>query len=328
MNVKMHAALERWPLLAPFTITGYTWDCVEVLVVRLELEGFQGRAEAAGVYYKGDTPAAMLQQLESLRRDIEGGLDRDRLQHILPAGGARNALDCALWELEARIAERPVWRIAGLDCPRPLLTTFTCGADTPERMALAARRYQDARALKLKLTGDPSDADRVRSVREARQDVWMAVDANQGFTREGLEKLIPVLIEARVSLIEQPLRVGQEALLDGFNSPVPLAADESLQTRADLPSLVGRFNMVNIKLDKCGGLTQGLEIARAARNLGLQVMVGNMMGTSLAMAPAFLVGQLCDVVDLDGPAFLEKDRPESVHYEDGRIDCPDNVWGS
>jgi len=219
-----------------------------------------------------------------------------------------------------------VWQLAGLEQPHPLLTTFTCGADTPEKMAATARGYANARAIKLKLTGEGSDADRVRAVRDALPDVWIGVDANQGFTRASLESLMPALTEARVQLIEQPFPIGQEALLDGFKSPIPVAADESAQTLADIRGLIGRFNVMNIKLDKCGGLTEGLSMARAARAAGLELMVGNMLGTSLAMAPAFLVGQLCKVVDLDGPVFLKADRSHTIRYADGMIDCPREVW--
>jgi L-alanine-DL-glutamate epimerase-like enolase superfamily enzyme len=223
---------------------------------------------------------------------------------------------------------RHAWHIAGLDRPRPLLTTFTVGANNPEKMALDARAYTQAKAIKLKLTGQPVDADRVRAVRAARPDVWLGVDANQGFTRASLETLMPVLVECRVELIEQPFKIGQEAQLDGFKSPIPLAADESAQGLADVAGLVGRFNVVNIKLDKCGGLTEGLAMAREARRLGLDVMVGNMVGTSLAMAPSCLIGQLCKVVDLDGPVFLSTDRDPPVRYENGTISSPEALWGA
>jgi L-alanine-DL-glutamate epimerase-like enolase superfamily enzyme len=195
-------------------------------------------------------------------------------------------------------------------------------------MAAGARHYRDAKAIKLKLTGEPQDANRVSAVRDARPDVWLGVDANQGFTRPFLETLIPVLVAANVALIEQPYPVGQESLLDGFASPIPIAADESAQCFADLASLVGRFQTVNIKLDKCGGLTEGLAMAREAARLGLEVMVGNMLGTSLAMAPSFLLGQLCSVVDLDGPIFLAEDRTPAVCYRDGMIECPEVLWGA
>jgi L-Ala-D/L-Glu epimerase len=319
--------VEQWPLVAPFRITGYTWEFIDVLLVSLEKDGHVGQGEAAGVYYKNDRPASMLGQIESLRTTIEAGISRDRAQSLLPRGGARNALDCALWDLEAKLSGRAVWQIAEMEKPRALLTTFTCGADEPKKMAAAALAYRGAQAIKLKLTGQPNDADRVRAVREARADVWLGVDANQGFTRESLERLMPTLTEAKVALIEQPFPIGQEALLDGFRSPIPVAADESAQGLADVAGLVGRFDVVNIKLDKCGGLTEGLAMARAARELGLDTMVGNMMGSSLAMAPAFLLGQLCKVVDLDGPVFQKVDRPITARYDKGFITCPEALWG-
>jgi len=326
--LNLQVAVEKWPLTAPFSITGYTWTAIEVLWVRVEQAGHVGRGEAAGVYYRNDDVASMQAQVEALRGSIEKGVTRESLQRLLPPGGARNALDCALWDLEAKLTARPAWQLAGLNEPRPLLTTCGCGADTPENMAAAARNYPAARAIKLKLTGEPIDADRVRAVREARPDVWLSVDANQGFSRPVLEKLMSVLVDARVQLIEQPFPVGQEALLDGLESPIPVAADETVQSCSDIRSLVGRFAVINIKLDKCGGLTEALAMAGTANKLGLDVMVGNMIGTSLAMAPAILVGQLCKVpVDLDGPLFLSRDREHPVEYVDGFISSPEPLWG-
>jgi L-alanine-DL-glutamate epimerase-like enolase superfamily enzyme len=324
----MRTEIEQWPLVAPFRITGYTFEVVDVVVVTLEKDGQRGHGEAAGIYYKDDHPASMYKQIESRRATIEAGINRASLQPLLPPGGARNALDCALWDLEAKLIGRAAWQMAALERPKPILTTFTCGADEPEKMAAAAKGYTGARAIKLKLTGEPVDADRLRAVREARADVWLSVDANQGFTRPVLDKLMPTLIEARVALIEQPFPIGQEALLDGLQSPIPLAADESVQSMKDIAPLVGRFDAINIKLDKCGGLTEGLAMARSARELGLDVMVGNTIGTSLAMAPAFLVGQLCRIVDLDGPVFLRADRAMTVQYYEGCITCPEALWGA
>ena len=325
--MSLRVQVEKWPLAEPFRISGYTFEVVEVLVVQLESEGRTGRGEGVGVYYRQDTPASLLAQIESVRPTIEAGISRAALQKLLPPGGARNALDCALWDLEAQLRSSPVWQLAGLPQPKPLLTTFTCGAEPPQKMAATARAFPEARAIKLKLTGDPVDSDRVRAVREAMPDAWLGVDANQGFTRASLEKLLPVLVDARVSLIEQPFPVGKEEWVDGLDSPIPLAADESLQSTAELAAMVGRFDVVNIKLDKCGGMTEGLLITRRARELGLECMVGNMIGTSLAMAPAWLVGQFCKVVDLDGAALLRTDRESRVQYRDGYITAPDTLWG-
>jgi len=300
---------------------------VKVIAVTLEQDGRRGRGEAAGVFYLNESPRSVAQQIERVRLAIEQGIDRNSLQALLPPGGARNAVDCAMWDLEARLTGRPAWQTAGLEAPKKIVTTLTTSADEPEKMAAAARGFAGARAIKIKLTGEPVDADRVLAVREAAPEAWLMVDANQGFTRDFLERLMPVLEKARVALLEQPFAVGQEALLDGFKSPIPIAADESVQTLSDIAGLVGRFSMINIKLDKCGGLTEGLAMARAAREHGLDTMVGNMLGTSLAMAPAFLLGQLCQVSDLDGPVFLAQDRRPSVEYGDGCIHCPGSLWG-
>ncbi|MBV8158754.1 MAG: dipeptide epimerase [Dyella sp.] len=326
-RVKLTASVERVEMTAPFRITGYTFTHNEMLVVRLESEGHVGHGEALGVYYHQDTPPSMLKQVEALRGIIESGVTRQQLLTLLPPGGARNALDCALWDLEAKQQGRAVWQLAGLNPPEPLLTTFTVGADEPEVMAERARNYTQARALKLKLTDDDRNADRVRAVRAARPDVWMMVDANQGFTPETLASLLPALVESRVAVVEQPFPVGKEAWLDDVESPIPLAADESVQDHHDLEKLVGRVNVINIKLDKCGGLTEALILARRAQELGFKLMVGNMGGTSWSMAPGFVVGALCMVVDLDGPLFLVSDRTPAARYEDGRIWCPEEVWG-
>jgi L-alanine-DL-glutamate epimerase-like enolase superfamily enzyme len=325
----LRVAIEKFPLKEPFHITGHTMVDTDVVTVEVEKDGLVGRGEASGVYYRqNDDVPGNVKQIEAVRARIEAGIDREALRRLLPIGGARNAVDCALWDLEAKLTGRAAWQIAGLDRPQPLLTTFTVGANDPDKMAADARAYTQAKAIKLKLTGQPADADRVRAVRAARPDVWLGVDANQGFTRPFLATLMPVLVEARVELIEQPFKIGQEVQLDGLGSPIPLAADESVQGLADVPALVGRFNVVNIKLDKCGGLTEALAMAREARRLGLDVMVGNMLGTSLAMAPAFLVGQLCNVVDLDGPVFLSRDRSVPVRYESGLISSPEALWGA
>jgi len=319
---------EQWPLTVPFRIAGHTFEVLGVIVVTLRARSALGRGEAVGVYYRNDTASSLVERIEAVRPAVEKGVCLEQLQALLPPGGARNALDCAWWDLQAQLSGQPVWEMAGLGVPKPLVTTFTCGADTPENMGAAARRYSHARAIKLKLTGASLDADRVRAVREARPDVWLGVDANQSFTRASLAALMPVLVENQVSLIEQPFPVDKDALLVGLQSPIPIAADESVQSRTDIPKLAGKVDVINIKLDKCGGLTEALSMVRAAHACGLETMVGNMVGTSLAMAPAFLVGQQCKVVDLDGPVFLAADRTPAVTYEDGLIHCPAGLWGS
>jgi len=326
-RMKLHASIERIEMTAPFRITGYTFTHNEMLVVRLENEGCTGYGEALGVYYHHDTPATMLTQVEALREVIEAGVTRQQLLTLLPPGGARNAVDSALWDLEAKRQGKPVWMLAGLQPPTPLLTTFTVGAEEPAVMAARARAFTQARALKLKLTDDDRNAERVRAVRAACPHAWMMIDANQGFTPETFAPLLPALVDSGVAVVEQPFPVGSEAWLDGLACPIPLAADESVQDHHDLEKMVGRVNIINIKLDKCGGLTEALILANRARELGFRLMVGNMGGTSWSMAPAFVVGALCMVVDLDGPQFLVSDRTPAVRYEEGRIWCPQEVWG-
>jgi len=324
--MQLEVRAESWAYATPFRITNFVFTAAEVLVVTLRDGPHAGRGEASGVYYHGETPASMMAQINEVRGAIEAGADREALRALLPPGGARNGLDAALWDLEAKRRGKPAWRIAGEGAPRSLRTTFTVSAGPPEAVAEAARGFADARAIKLKLTED-DPAGCVRAVRAARPDVWLGVDANQGLNRRRLEALLPALVEARVALIEQPVPVGQDASLDGLKSPIELAADESVLTLGDLPGLVGRYDVVNVKLDKCGGLTEGLAMAREARRLGLKVMVGCMSGTSLAIAPAFVLGQLCDLVDLDSPVFLAEDRTPAAAYADGDIWCPDALWG-
>jgi L-Ala-D/L-Glu epimerase len=327
-RVKLRVEVEKLRLAAPFRITGFVFEEQDVVVATLEDGEHRGRGEASGIYYLNDTAKSMVAAIEAVRPVIEAGVDRAALQRLLPAGGARNALDCALWELDAQRLGVTVWELAGLPAPRPLVTTFTLSADDPAVMAAGARKYAQARSLKLKLTGDPDlDIARVNAVRAARPEAWIGVDANQAYSIDALSALVRSLVAANVSLLEQPLKRGREADLEGFTSEIPIAADESVLTLADVPGLVGRFNVVNIKLDKCGGLTEGLAMAHAAKELGLRAMVGNMVGTSLAMAPAFVLGQLCDVVDLDGPIFLAKDRTPGIIYANGTAWSGENVWG-
>ena len=329
MGVKLDYRVETHRLAAPFRISGYVFEASELVVVELSEGKHFGRGEAGGVYYLKDDAPHIVELLESNRAAIEACGSREELRQMLPPGGFRNAVDCAMWELEASRLGVAAYRLAGIFAPRPLVTTFTLGADEPEVMAQGARNYTHAKAIKIKLTGSLElDVARVRAVREARPNVWIGVDANQGYAIHDLGALVHAMGEQRVALIEQPLPRGSEAQLEGFESAIPIAADESVLGLDDVPGLVGRFQIVNIKLDKCGGLTEALMMADEARRLGLGVMVGNMVGTSWAMAPAFILGQLCDVVDLDGPTFLKEDRSPGVEYRDGQIWCPDEVWGT
>jgi L-alanine-DL-glutamate epimerase-like enolase superfamily enzyme len=325
-SINLLAVIEQWPLKRPVRISNHTFVSVDVVVVTLRRGRFSGRGEAVGLYYNNDTPEKLLAAIEAVRPAIVAGASREDLQRLLPPGGARNALDCAYWSLAAAERRQPVWAIAGCKKPRPLLTTFTCGLDNPEAMALSAREYIGAKAIKLKLAGDEEDAARVRSVRHARPDVWLGVDANQALTPRSFERLLPVLVDTCVALIEQPFQVGCEVNLGDLRSPIPIAADESVQDIRDVERAAKLANVINIKLDKCGGLTEALAMAKMARSLGLDVMVGNMTGTSLSTAAAFVVGQQAQIVDLDGPLFLKRDRDPGVTYRDGLLECPDDIW--
>ncbi|MEP7245224.1 MAG: dipeptide epimerase [Gammaproteobacteria bacterium] len=316
-------------LREPFRISGYLFEAMPAVIATLTGGALAGRGEAAGVYYLEDDAAHIESEIERCREAIEAGTDRLALRTLLPPGGARNALDCALWELESLRAREPVWKLAGLPAPRPLLTTFTLSADEPGVIVRRLASFPGARAIKMKLDGDlAADTERVRAVRKALPDVWIGVDANQGYDGNGLDGLVAVLVDEKVSLLEQPIRRGAEALLDGWRSPIPVAADESIQDLQELDAHRERFDVVNIKLDKCGGLTEAMMMAEHARRLGLKVMVGNMGGSTLAMAPAFVAGQLCDIVDLDGPWFLLDDPLVSQIYSQGCVQIPAGVWGA
>ena len=327
--IKLDLSIQPLVLREPIHIAGRCFSEEPVLRVSLRDARHQGRGEAAGVFYTQDWPADMLAAVEQLRPVIEaGGLTRAALRGLLPPGGARNALDCALWELEARQQDREVWQLAGLQSTRALRTTYTISVDSVEVMAGHARSFTDAIALKLKLSGDVElDIARIRAVRALRPEVWMGVDANQAYTLATIGQLLPVLAECRISLLEQPFARGREQDMRAVDFPLDTAADESCLDLTDLERLPGLFKVVNIKLDKCGGLTEGLMMAARARQLGLKVMVGCMCGTSLSMAPAFVLGQLCDIVDLDMPMFLARDHTPSVRYVSGQIYCSEEVWG-
>jgi len=328
-RLKLQVAVETLRLAQPFRISGHVFENADVVYVTVDDGQHRGRGEASGVYYMHDDVANMTKTLQAKKADIEAGPTRQDLRQILPPGGARAAVDAALWELEARRAGTTAWRLAGLSTVHPVRTTLTVSADSVEAMTARAVGYSNAKAIKVKLTGELDlDLARVRSIRAARPDVWLGVDANQGYSIGQLPALIRGLCEHRVLLLEQPLPRDREADLQGFDSVIPIAADESILSLEELPRALGRFDVVNIKLDKCGGLTEGLMMAEEAKRLGLEVMVGTMIGTSLATAPAFILAQQCSIVDLDGPTFLVKDRSPSVVYQDGDLFAGDDVWGA
>jgi L-alanine-DL-glutamate epimerase-like enolase superfamily enzyme len=312
----------------PFRISGYLFEAMPAVIATLGDGRFEGRGEAAGVYYLKDDPAHMESEIERVREAIEGGVDRLELQQLLPPGGARNALDCALWELESFRQAKPVWQLAGVGAPRPLVTTFTLPVEDPAYLLERLPTFASAKAIKLKLEGDlAADTARVETVRRARPDVWIGVDANQGYGAAGLDALVAMLVDQGVGLLEQPIRRGEEAALEGWRSPIPVAADESILDLEELQTLGHLFQVANLKLDKCGGLTEALEMAALARKMGMQVMVGNMAGSTLSTAPGFVLAQLCDFVDLDGPTALADDPLAEQIYADGLVMVDAALWG-
>jgi len=317
---------ECWPLTEPFSITGYTLSAIDTLYVELEQDGHVGRGEAAGVYYQNETAESMHQQAEAVRSALEQGVDRKSLLQLLPSGGARNAIDAALWDLEAKQSGRSVWDLAGIQ-PQPTTTLATVGVDRLEKMAQAALALHDYKQLKIKVDGHDPVA-RIRAVREVRPDAELVLDANQGWTFEQLCAVTPAMQELGVRMIEQPLPRGADAQLEGYRCPITLCADESCLDESELAQAVERYDMINIKLDKVGGLTAGLAMARQVRAMGKQLMVGNMAGTSLAMAPGLVLAQMCDLIDLDGPLGFVKDREHPFQYQNGQIsELTPSLWG-
>jgi L-alanine-DL-glutamate epimerase-like enolase superfamily enzyme len=268
--------------------------------------------------------------LESVIAEVEGldlPLDRAALREALPAGAARNAVDCALWDLEAKRAGRRVWEMAGLAAPGPEITAFTLSLDEPEAMEAAARRHAHRPLLKIKL-GTPDDMPRLEAVRRGAPEARIIVDANEGWSAQVYADLAPHLQRLGVALVEQPLPAGEDEALRGMARPVPVCADESCHDRGSLPGLAGKYDVVNIKLDKTGGLTEALALRQAARQAGFGVMVGCMVGSSLAMAPAVLVAQGAQVTDLDGPLLLAEDRRAALRFDAAGVHPPEAaLWG-
>jgi len=325
--VKISAHIEEWELASPFRIAGNEWRTTRSVVAQLSSDGAMGRGEAQGVYYLDETAESMLEQVFSVADQLSRGITREELLEVLPAGGARNAIDCALWDLEAKLSGRSIWQLTGIS-PEPVTTVFTIGLeDTPEKMAANAKAAGEYPVLKIKLDSDRPVA-RLAAIREARPDAKIVVDANQGWSIELLGDVLPQCAELGISMIEQPLARGHDSALEDFESPITLAADESCLDTSELDVASRRYSMINIKLDKTGGLTEALRLAHAAKEKGCQLMVGNMVGTSLSMAPSFVVAQLCDFVDIDGPLLLKNDHPGGLVYRSGSVDVFDSVfWG-
>jgi len=320
----------RWQLSAPFKIardTQYSVGTVHIEIV--DSAGRRGRGEAAGVDYAGETVASMTAQLEGVRKILElvDVLSPAEIQSVLPSGGARNALDCALWDLRAKQTGVPAWQQLGLTPPARLACAYTIGIDTVEAVAAKARERRHFPLLKLKVDAT-SHIELVRAVRAEAADSGLIVDANASWTPGLLEALVPELASLGVSLLEQPLAPRKDVYLTGRSYPIPIGADESCVDRESINELVGRYQYVNLKLDKTGGLTEALACAQLAQSNGLKLMVGNMCGSSLAMAPGALIATLCDFIDLDGPLLQNDDVDHALSYADGWMSFPTAaLWG-
>ncbi|MEM9168876.1 MAG: dipeptide epimerase [Pseudomonadota bacterium] len=323
----LSVAVRTWAMRAPFVIHSRRWDAMAVVETTLSDGAVRGRGEGAPIFYKNETAEELRDAIETNRARIEAGVDAEAVQDLDMPSGARNALDAALWDLRAKRQGIPVWRLADMAPPEPVPALVTISLGSPTAMAEDAAARSAFPVLKLKL-GPEDVVASVEAVRRARPDATILVDANCAWDAPLLAEVAPALAELGVAMIEQPLHQDHDADIASVQSPIPLCADESCQSIDDLPGLVGRYQMINIKLDKCGGLTPALALARKAKRLGFDLMVGNMLGSSLAMAPAHILAQACAFADLDGPLSLASDQDAPLSYEGGRVSPPAaDLWG-
>jgi L-Ala-D/L-Glu epimerase len=324
----LHVASERWPIAGAFTISRGSKTEAEVVVAEVSDGVYCGRGECVPYARYGETVEGVMAAISALAPQVARGLDRAGLQGTLPAGAARNALDCALWDLAAKRAGCPAHVLAGLAPPRALVTAYTISLDVPGAMAAAAAKASARPLLKVKLGRDDDDPARIRAVRAAAPRAGLIVDANEGWTPENLAANVAACAATGVTLIEQPLPAADDAALATLDSPMPICADESVHDRASLAGLAGKYQAINLKLDKTGGLTEALALAAEAQRLGFALMVGCMISTSLAIAPALLVAQRARVVDLDGALLLARDRPHGLRYDAAQVHpAAPGLWG-
>jgi L-alanine-DL-glutamate epimerase-like enolase superfamily enzyme len=328
MARRLSIAVERFPIAGRFTIARGSRTEATVVTATITDGAVRGRGECVPYARYGETAESVIEAIARVRPGIEGGLDRTGLQQALPPGAARNALDCALWDLEAKRSGVPAHVSAGIDRLRPATTAYTISLDTPTAMADAAARAADRPILKIKLGAPDGDVDRIRAVRTAAPEATLLADANEGWTVDNLATHLNACAAAGFALVEQPLPADRDAILRSVARPLPICADESAHDRAGLDRLIGLYDAVNIKLDKAGGLTEALALAEAAEHRGLALMVGCMVGTSLAMAPAMLLTPRARFVDLDGPLLLARDRDNGLTYEGSVVQPPSPaLWG-
>lgn len=327
MSRQVEIAHESWPIAGSFTISRGSKTAADVVVVTLTENGVTGRGECVPYPRYEETVPQVLAALEAAKGAIENGLGRaDIARHVAPKA-ARNALDCALWDLEAKRAGQPVWQLAGIAEPKPVVTAYTLSLDTPEAMAKAAANAADRPLLKLKL-GREGDEERIDAIRRAAPTARLIVDANEGWNEAVLPRMLAACAKARIELVEQPLPAAADDALRDIDRKVVICADESAHDAAGIRKLIGKYDALNIKLDKTGGLTGALELARAARDNDIKIMVGCMLATSLAMAPAMLLAQFAEFVDLDGPLLLKSDRVPGINFAGSLMDPPPPaLWG-
>jgi len=320
--------IERWPLQRAFTISRGSKTEAVVVVAELERGEHRGRGESVPYLRYGETPEGVAAAIEQMGAVLRNGLDRLGLQSAMPSGAARNALDCAFWDLEAKQTGRAAHEVAALPAPKPLVTAYTVSLDTPQAMADAAASAASRPLLKVKLGGGGDDGERIAAVRRAAPQAELIVDANEGWSEDDLERNLAACAQAGVTLIEQPLPEGRDAALARIRRPIPVCADESVHDRFSLDAISGKYDAINVKLDKAGGLTEALALAAEAERRGFGIMVGCMVATSLAMAPAMLVAQQARVVDLDGPLLLARDRSHGLRYVGSTVYPAEAVlWG-
>jgi L-Ala-D/L-Glu epimerase len=326
--MKLSVRTERWPLASAFTIARGSKTEAFVVVAELTVDHRSGRGECVPYARYGETPDGIMANIEAVRPLLQRGLDRAALQDAMPPGAARNALDCAYWDLDAKQAGRRAYEIAGLAPPRPLTTAYTISLAPVAEMATAAERAAARPLLKIKLGRDDDDRKRIAAVRRAALRAELIVDANEGWDETNLLANLAACADAGVTLVEQPLPQGRDAALALGKLPIPVCADESVRDRTSLAALAGKYDAINIKLDKAGGLTEALALAAEAERRGFAIMVGCMVATSLAMAPAMLVAQTARHVDLDGPLLLARDRAGGLRYVDSVVYPPEPaLWG-
>jgi L-alanine-DL-glutamate epimerase-like enolase superfamily enzyme len=327
-QLRLEIFAQSWPLDKPFRIARGVRTEARVIVVTASDGSHTGRSEAVPSARYGQTISSTIAQLEEVRAHCGTGFDRKQVQELLPAGAARNALDCALWDLQAKMSGKRTWELANIPVVDAVETALTISLDTPEKMAATARAYTGMPILKLKLAGDDLDLPRVEAVRKEAPAARLLIDANESWSPLHYRNIVSGLRELRVELIEQPFHADSDEVLETLDHPVPVCADESCHTTADLPRLVNRYEAINVKLDKTGGLTEALLLSTRARQSGFKILVGCMVCTSLGIAPARLLASTADYVDLDGPLLLAGDRPHGLLYENGRIGIPSReLWG-